>query len=45
MNGSPSTIMDVAKIDLPRPRSERDPAFQDYVDRLYGDLNVKSTKA
>jgi NitT/TauT family transport system ATP-binding protein len=45
MNGSPSTIADVVKIDLQRPRSERDPAFQDYVDKLYGDLNVETTKA
>jgi NitT/TauT family transport system ATP-binding protein len=45
MNGSPSMIVDVIKIDLPRPRSERDPVFQDYVDRLYQDLNLKATKA
>jgi len=41
MNGSPSTIVDVVKIDLPRPRSERDPAFLDYVDKLYRGLNVQ----
>ena len=32
MNGSPATIADVVKIDLPRPRTERDPGFLDCVD-------------
>jgi NitT/TauT family transport system ATP-binding protein len=45
MNGTPSTIVDVVKVDLPRPRSERDPAFLDYVDRLYRGLNVQAAKA
>jgi NitT/TauT family transport system ATP-binding protein len=44
MNGSPSTIVDVVKIDLPRPRSERDPAFLDYVDKLYAGLNVQAPR-
>lgn len=44
MNGSPAKIVDVIKIDLPRPRSERDPAFQDCIDRLYGDLQMKAPK-
>jgi NitT/TauT family transport system ATP-binding protein len=40
MNGSPSTIVDEIKINLPRPRTERDPRFLDYVERLYGELSV-----
>jgi len=35
----------VVKVDLPRPRSERDPAFLDYVDRLYRGLNAQAPKA
>ncbi len=41
MNGSPAMIVDIIKIDLPRPRSERDPRFYDYVDQLYNDLCLK----
>jgi len=42
MNGSPAVIVEVMKIDLPRPRTERDPGFLDYVDLLYKGLNVKA---
>ncbi len=38
MCGHPATIAEVIKIDLPRPRSEREPGFLDYVDRLYSGL-------
>jgi NitT/TauT family transport system ATP-binding protein len=41
MNSAPATIADVVKIDLPRPRTERDPGFLDWVDELYKGLNVK----
>ena len=44
MNGSPATIADVVKIDLPRPRTERNPGFLDCVDELYRGLNVKKAK-
>jgi NitT/TauT family transport system ATP-binding protein len=40
MNGSPATIVDVVKINLPHPRSERTPAFYRYVDRLLKGLNT-----
>lgn len=38
MCGSPAVIIEEMKIDLPRPRTERDPNFQDYLDRLLADL-------
>ena len=44
MNSSPAIIVDVVKIDLPRPRTERDPGFLDCVDELYKGLNVKTAK-
>jgi len=44
MNGSPATIVDEIKIDLPRPRTERDPRFLDYIDRLYGELSLKTAR-
>jgi NitT/TauT family transport system ATP-binding protein len=44
MNSSPAIIVDVVKIDLPRPRTERDPGFLDFVDQLYKGLNVKTAK-
>jgi len=40
LNGAPATVTDVVTIDLPRPRSERQPGFLDYVDRLYAGLNL-----
>jgi NitT/TauT family transport system ATP-binding protein len=45
MNCTPAIIVDVVKIDLPRPRTERDPAFLDFVDELYKDLNLKASKS
>jgi len=44
MNRSPAVISDMVKIDLPRPRTERDSGFLDYVDLLYKGLNVKNTQ-
>ncbi|MDG6915689.1 MAG: ABC transporter ATP-binding protein [Nitrososphaerota archaeon] len=38
LNGSPATITDCVRIDLPRPRTERNPGFLDVVDALYGKL-------
>jgi NitT/TauT family transport system ATP-binding protein len=40
MNGSPATIVDEIKIDLPRPRSVRMPKFFNYIDRLVEGLNL-----
>ncbi len=45
MNSSPAVIVDIIKIDLKRPRTERDPGFLDYVDLLYKGLNVRKAKA
>ena len=44
MTGSPAKITDVIKIDLPRPRSQKDPHFYEYVDKLYTDLGLKEIK-
>jgi NitT/TauT family transport system ATP-binding protein len=44
MNGSPAMIVDEIKIELPRPRTERDSRFLDYIDQLYGELAVKPAK-
>jgi NitT/TauT family transport system ATP-binding protein len=44
MNSSPAIIVDIVKIDLPRPRTERDPGFLDCVDELYKGLNLKTAK-
>jgi NitT/TauT family transport system ATP-binding protein len=44
MNSSPAIIVDVIKIDLKRPRTERDPEFLDYVDLLYKGLNMRKAK-
>jgi NitT/TauT family transport system ATP-binding protein len=45
MNSSPAIIVDIVKIDLPRPRTERDPGFLDCVDELYKGLNLKTAKS
>jgi NitT/TauT family transport system ATP-binding protein len=45
MCDSPATIVDELKIDLPRPRTERNPKFLDYVDELMVDLKPKSQQA
>jgi len=44
MNGSPAEIVDQIRIDLPRPRTERDPRFLDYIDRLYDELSLKTSR-
>jgi NitT/TauT family transport system ATP-binding protein len=44
MNGSPATIIDVIKIELPRPRTERNSAFLDYVDQLCMGLDPKACR-
>jgi len=44
MNGSPAVIVDEIKVDLPRPRTERNPRFLDYIERLYGELSLKTAK-
>jgi NitT/TauT family transport system ATP-binding protein len=41
MCGSPATIVYELGIDLPRPRTERDPKFLDYIDQLMIDLEPK----
>lgn len=45
LNGSPATVIDTFKIDLPRPRSERTSNFYDYVDRIMKGLDVTLQKA
>jgi NitT/TauT family transport system ATP-binding protein len=40
MNGAPATLVDEMKVNIPRPRSPRDPVFFDYVDRLYNELTT-----
>jgi NitT/TauT family transport system ATP-binding protein len=44
MNCQPAIIVDTVKIDLPRPRTERNPRFLDYVDQLYSDLTRRVAK-
>lgn len=44
MNGTPATIVDVVKIELERPRSERQQGFLDYVDILYDGLKMREPK-
>jgi NitT/TauT family transport system ATP-binding protein len=45
VNHSPAVVVDVLNIDLPRPRTEREPGFLDYVDKLYEGLGIKSSQA
>jgi NitT/TauT family transport system ATP-binding protein len=40
MNGTPAMLVDEVKVDIPRPRSQREPVFFDYVDRLYSELST-----
>jgi len=40
MNGSPATLVDEINVNIPRPRSPRDPTFFDFVDRLYNELDM-----
>lgn len=44
MTGAPAKIVNEIKIDLPRPRTERDPRFLDYVEQLYHELSLKTAK-
>ena len=41
LNGSPATVTDMVTIDLPQPRSDRDPDFFTYIDLLFKDLGMK----
>jgi NitT/TauT family transport system ATP-binding protein len=43
MGGVPAKIVNEIKIDLPRPRSEEDPLFYEYVKTLYKELMPKET--
>ncbi|MGC8568988.1 MAG: ABC transporter ATP-binding protein [Nitrososphaeria archaeon] len=38
MNGTPASIVDDIRIDMPRPRSSKDPAFDRYLDKIYSSL-------
>ena len=40
MNGNPATLVDEINVNIPRPRSQRDPTFFDFVDRLYNELSM-----
>ncbi len=44
MGGTPAKIVDEIKIDLPRPRSEEEPIFYEYVKTLYHDLIPKESR-
>jgi NitT/TauT family transport system ATP-binding protein len=44
MKGSPAVITDEIKIELTRPRTERDPHFLDYLDQLYNELSLGTAK-
>ena len=41
VNGTPATVTDEIKIELPRPRSEEDPMFHQYAKLLYHGLEQK----
>ncbi len=43
MSGSPATVVDEFRIDLPRPRALRDSSFLLDVDHLIGDLSTPKT--
>ncbi|MDE1878506.1 MAG: ABC transporter ATP-binding protein [Thaumarchaeota archaeon] len=43
MGGTPARIVNEIKIDLPRPRSEEDPLFYEYVKTLYKELTPKES--
>ena len=45
MKGAPAVITDEVRIDLPRPRTERDPRFLDYLDQFFNELSLKPLKA
>jgi NitT/TauT family transport system ATP-binding protein len=42
MNGSPATLIDEIRVNIPRPRSPRNPVFFDFVDLLHNELNTSS---
>ncbi len=44
MNGAPATITNERRIDMPRPRSERDPSYLEYLDQLFHDLRPSEHK-
>ncbi|EQD36475.1 ABC transporter, ATP-binding protein related protein, partial [mine drainage metagenome] len=44
MNGSPATVVDEFRIDLPRPRAWRDSSFLLDVDHLLNDLGTPKTQ-
>jgi len=44
MNGTPATMVDEIRVNIPRPRSHRDPIFFDFVDRLYSELSANPKK-
>lgn len=41
LNGSPATVVARVDIDMPRPRSPRDPKFNSYLDLMYNYLTNK----
>lgn len=42
IKGVPATVVDELKIDMPKPRSEREPQFFYYLDKLHGDLELRN---
>lgn len=40
MNGTPATFVDEMNIEMDRPRSQEDPLFWNYVDRMYSGLEI-----
>ncbi len=44
VNCTPAIVVDEVRIKMERPRTERDPHFLDYVDKLYADLNLKTSR-
>ncbi len=40
VNGTPATIVDEMNIEMNRPRSQKDPLFWNYVDKLYSGLKI-----
>lgn len=40
VNGSPANVVDEMNIEMDRPRSQKDPLFWNYVDKLYSGLKI-----
>jgi len=40
VNGTPATIVDEMNIEMDRPRSQKDPLFWNYIERLYSGLKI-----